>query len=369
MLHHVVVTNKPDNTVFQLMTNVRNLCDIFPGAQIGHGKGFGYKIILLRIFLDTISDDEHVLFTDAHDVRITASHEEIMARYWEFGSDIVFSAERNCWPNKSQESKYMTNNFSEIRYKYLNSGGFIGRVSALKDLIDENFHNASGSTDDQTFYTTLYLNSQTNRRRIQLDTRATIFQCLHLAVQDIDQETLKNTVTGTTPMVWHSNGYLHQFFMEKLCGLEYVQQVKLEIDQQLISPQKNVIAITTATSTTHFEKYFYKTIVVKDIREAQLALHKEYPNHWFLIIEPTTVLPDQFDYCIYGRVMDTRKLYSMFRIVNEQVDQMPFMGYFQLYYDKTKVYDDSGEYGFYDKFARGGMIEILCQQMASHQRE
>lgn len=101
------------------------------------------------------------------------------------------------------------------------------------------------------------------------------------------------------------------------------------------------------------------------------SIIKFYPpwNPSCVIIEPTTVLPDQFDYCIYGRVMDTRKLYSMFRIVNEQVDQMPFMGYFQLYYDKTKVYDDSGEYGFYDKFARAGMIEILCQQMASHQRE
>lgn len=361
MLHHVVVTNQPENQVFKCMKNVKNLCEIFPGAQIGHGKGFGYKIILLRIFLDTVPSDDHVLFTDAHDVYITGTHEDIMARYWEFGSDVVFSAERNCWPIKAYESKYLTNNSPGIRYKYLNSGGFIGKAGALKLLIDENFHNVSGSTDDQTFYTNIYLNSQTNRRKVQLDTRAVIFQCLHLAMQDIDQENIRNTVTGTTPLVWHSNGYLHQFFMEKLCGLEYVQQVKLEIDQQLISPQKNIIAITTATSTTNFEKYFYKTFVVSDVREAQLNLHKEYPDYWFLIIEPDLILPDQFDYCIYGRVLDTRKLYSMFRVDS----QMPFMGYFQLYYDKTKTYDETGEYGFYDKFARAGMIEILAQQPVS----
>ena len=358
MLHHVVVTNQPDNKVFKLMKNVKNLCEIFPGAQIGHGKGFGYKIILLRIFLDTVPNDDHVLFTDAHDVFLSGSHEDIMARYWEFGTDIVFSAERNCWPVKALESKYLTTNFFEIPYKYLNSGGFIGRVDALRDLIDENFHNVSGSTDDQIFYTNLYLNSQNKRTRVKLDVRSTIFQCLHMAVQDIDQDSLKNRVTGTKPLVWHSNGYLHEFFMEKLCGLEYIPQVKLEIDQQLISPQKNVIAVTTSTSKTDFEKYFFKTFVVDDIREAQVSLHAQYPNHWFLIIEPNVVLPDQFDYCIYGRVMDTRKIYSMFR----EDGQMPFMGYFQLYYDKTKIYDESGEYGFYDKFARSGMIDILSQQ-------
>lgn len=364
MFHHVTITNQPDNQIFKLMTGVKNLGEMFPSVQIGHGKGFGYKIILLRIFLDTVTDDDHVLFTDGHDVRITGSPDEIMARYWDFGADIVFAAERNCWPVKAMEQKYLTNNFPDIVYKYLNSGGFIGRVGPLKKFLDENFHNVSGTTDDQTFYTNIYLNFQQDRRRVQLDTRATIFQCLHLAMQDIDKTNLKNNLTGTSPLVWHSNGYLHQWFMEDLCGLEYVPQVKLEIDQQLISPQKNVIAITT-TSSLIFEnnsKYFYKTFVVPDIREAQLSLHAEYPNHWFLILEPDTVLPPQFDYCIYGRVMDTRRLYSMFRVVNGQMEQMPFMGYFQLYYDKTKVYDETGEYGFYDKFARAGNIDILSQQ-------
>ena len=342
MLHHLVVTNQPDNQVFKLMTGVTNLAERFPSVRISHDKGMGYKVILLRQHLDTLPDDDHVLFTDAHDIRVTGSKEEIMARYWDFGADIVFGAERNCWPVKSMENKYITKNFPEIVYKYLNSGGFIGRVGPLKAFIDENFQNVSGATEDQTFYSNLFLKHQTQRTLVQLDVRATIFQCLHLAMQDIDQEALTNTVTGTKPLVWHSNGYLHQFFMEKLCGLPYKEKVKLEVDQQLISPQKNVIAISTQTNNN--KNYFYKFFCVDEecLRETQERVHREYPGYWVCVIKGGIVLPPQFDYMIYGRVLDTRKMYML-------MTQQGVTDSFQLYYDKTKY--------SYEEFL---LVEILA---------
>jgi hypothetical protein len=358
MLHHVTIATQPDNQVFKLMGgDVTNLANMFPSVQVGHGKGMGYKIILLRIFLDTIPDEDHVLFTDAHDVRVTGTHGEIMGRYWDFGADIVFAAERNCWPVKALEEKYLTNSFPEIVYKFLNSGAFIGRVGTLKTFIDKNFHNVSGVTDDQTFYTQLFLNHQTERRLVQLDTRCSIFQCLHLAMQDIDQEGRANEVTGTKPLVWHSNGYLHQWFMEDLCGLEYTSQVKLEVDQQLISPQKDIIAIDVSEK---FKKYFFKTVCSKEfggVRETQEFLHKSFPKHWILVTTPETVLPEKFDYRVYGRVLDTRRLYGMFRDPN---DQMPFGRHFQLYYDKSKFWGPGEDMGFFDEFARASQLDILC---------
>jgi len=357
MLNHVTITNQPDNQVFKLMTGVTNLANMFPSVQVGHGKGMGYKIILLRIFLDMLPEDDHVLFTDGHDVRITGTREDLMARYWNFGAEIVFAAERNCWPVKAMEQKYLTNSFPEIVYKFLNSGAFIGRVGPLKKLLDESFHNVSGSTDDQVFYTNLYLAHQTDRRLIQLDTRCAIFQCLHLAMQDIDQATRTNTVTGSKPLVWHSNGYLHQWFMEDLCGLEYTSQVRLEPDQQLISPQKDIIAIDVSEN---FKKYFFKTVLSKEfggVRETQEFLHKSFPNHWILVATPETVLPEKFDYCIYGRVLDTRRLYGMLR---ESQELPPFTRHFQLYYDKSRYWGPREDYGFFDDFARAGQVELLC---------
>ena len=335
-LHHVTVTNQPDNLVFKLMSNVTNLAERFPSVRLGHDKGMGYKVILLRQHLDFLPESDYVLFTDGHDIRITGSREEIMARFWEFGSKIVFAAEKNCWPQKALETQYRTHGIQSITYKYLNSGGFIGEVGALKTFIDESFQNVSGATDDQVFYTNLYLKYQTDRTRVHLDTRCTIFQCLHLAIEDIDQETLTNTVTGTQPLVWHSNGHLHQFFMEKLCGLEYSPQIKLEIDQQLVSPCKNVIALSTQTLSPTDQKYFFKTFRVPEdgLRETQRKLHTEYPDHWFCIIKDGLTLPPKFDYLVYGRVLDTRKMYML-------MSQQGVTDKFQLYYDKSKYsYED-----------------------------
>ena len=356
VLHHLTVTNQPHNSVFKLMTDVTNLGEKFPSVQIGHEKGFGYKIILLRMHLDFLPENDHVLFTDAHDVRITGTHEDILARYWDLGADIVFAAERNCWPVKALEQRYTTTNFPDIRYKYLNSGAFIGTVKALKEFIDDNFHNVSGGGDDQTFYSNIYLKLQGDRKRVQLDTRATIFQCLHLAMEDINQVNLKNEVTGTKPLVWHSNGYLHQWFMEKLCGLPYVHQVKLEIEQQLIDTPKDVVALVTLSETFPIleqnSKYFFKvyegleSLGVGSVKDAQKLLHEKYPDKWIALFPSDFNLPPKFDYLLYGRVIDTRKVYMF---LTQNMTFAPF----QLYYDKTR-YD-------YDEFLRAGQVDILTQ--------
>lgn len=328
---HVTVTNQPTNPVFTLMSNVINLCEKFPSAQIGQGKGFGYKIILLRVFLDEIDDNEIILFTDAHDVHISVSHEEIIATYWNFGSEIVFSAEKNCWPVKALETQYLTHGDKYIKYKYLNSGGFIGQAKALRNFIDQNFHNVSGATDDQMFYSQLYLKNQINRKFIQLDTRCEIFQCLHLSLFDIDQATFTNTNTGTKPLVWHSNGALLEFFMKDLCGIPWIPPIQIEIDQQLISPEKNVFCVTETTPSVKFSGI---TRSVSEVPE----------GFWIFILGQGVQLPEHFEYRIYGRVLDTRKTYVLVNPDGTLADA-------HLYFDRSK--------STIDEFMRAGMVDAL----------
>lgn len=338
-MKHVTVTNTPSNPVFQTMKNVINLCERFPSAQIGHGKGFGYKIILLRMFLDECVDDDIVMFTDAHDVYVSGTHEEIIERYTTIGSDIVFAAERNCWPVKSFETQYLTHTDSYIKYKYLNSGCFIGRVSSLKTFMDQNFHNVSGSTDDQLWYTQLYLKNQSVRQLIRLDTRSEIFQCLHLAMYDIDQTTCTNTVTGTKPLVWHSNGALLEFFMTNLCKLPWNPPVTISIEHQLISPENNVVCITNQTPSVKFFR------VVKPSEMSIRQVHERYSDYWILILADEVHLPEHFEYRIYGRVVDTRKVYVLLKTDGT-------MEQFMLYHDKSKL-------GDLDQFMRAGRVEVL----------
>jgi len=335
-MRHVTVTNKPDNPIFKLMTDVVNLGERFPSVELGHDKGMGYKIILLKIFLDELADDELVLFTDAHDVHLSGSHKEIEEKFLEFGSDIVFAAEKNCWPVKAMETQYHTYHDRYLKYKYLNSGAFIGRVGPLKKFINKNFHTVSGGTDDQTYYTQLYLAHQTQRNLVRLDTRCEIFQCLFLASFDIDEDRCTNRVTGTRPLVWHSNGALTEFFVKKLCGLpDYTPRVKLEIDQQLIAPNKNVICLTDQTDIS---VNFFKIFPTNRADE----VYRNYPGHWVALVGPGVKLPDMFEYRIYGRVLDTRKLYLLLKPDNTMEE-------FYLFFEKRNPED----------FFRAGLVEAL----------
>ena len=65
-----------------------------------------------------------------------------------------------------------------------------------------------------------------------------------------------------------------------------------------------------------------------EVRETQEKVYKEYPAHWVCVLKDM-VLPPQFDYMVYGRVLDTRKVYLM-------MGPQGVTDKFQLYYDKSK---------------------------------
>jgi procollagen-lysine,2-oxoglutarate 5-dioxygenase, invertebrate len=231
-IYHCVVSNKPNHPILKQIRHDADvnkwdltvlgsslLADGTP-LPIGPFDGFGFKILLAREFLNTLQDDDIMLFTDGHDVRILATPEEVIHRFLSFNTRIVFSAERNCWPYEESAKYYKTTNNPFVVYKYLNSGGYIGYVSALKQLIDEEFKTVTQKTDDQGFFTQLYLKHQNKPELIRLDTMCTLFQSLHLAENDIDISSLRNTLTKRTPLIWHGNGggaERNAFFRNIIC--------------------------------------------------------------------------------------------------------------------------------------------------------
>ena len=78
------------------------------------------------------------------------------------------------------------------------------------------------------------------------------------------------------------------------------------------------------------------------IRHAQRMLHREHPHAWILLMDTDIVLPDTFD-DIAAAATDTSALYGIERddILDDGTEEkyaMPFVGYFQLYFDKTRLY-------------------------------
>ena len=132
--------------------------------------GGGQKVNLLIETIKDMNDDKIILVTDSYDVIMSANSKEILEKYNKFGKKIVFATESSCWPDKDKADK-----FPKILHKknlYLNSGGFIGDVKTIKQIIK----NIPNDADDQRWYQNMFL-SDTGKKYIELDYNCEIFQC------------------------------------------------------------------------------------------------------------------------------------------------------------------------------------------------
>ena len=131
------------------------------------------------------------------------SPKEIVRKFREFESPIVFSAEKTCWPNKDLADQYPK---VDGEYKYLNSGGIVGYGNHILKMVDIEIEK---SDDDQEYYTKYFLKSiLSDSEEIILDYNQNLFQTLNMSVDEVkvDASKIHNTVTNTTPSILHGNG-------------------------------------------------------------------------------------------------------------------------------------------------------------------
>ena len=111
------------------------------------GPGGGMKANLLRDYVNTLPDNDVVLFTDAYDVFYADNLETITERYLSFNTKAVFSAELYCYPDDSIANEFPESN---TPYRYLNSGTFIAQVGELKKMFASS--TVADDGDDQLYY-------------------------------------------------------------------------------------------------------------------------------------------------------------------------------------------------------------------------
>lgn len=137
---------------------------------------------------------ESVLCVDAYDTCCVRSLYGVLC------GGVTFSAEANCWPDKSRENDYPP---CETRYRYVNAGVWFGEARAYCRLV-ESCGLLSGVDDDQRAYTAAYLSS----RAFAIDRSCHIAHSRFLAEDDceIRDGIYWVTSTGTAPLVVHGNG-------------------------------------------------------------------------------------------------------------------------------------------------------------------
>ncbi|KAK9501159.1 hypothetical protein O3M35_002249 [Rhynocoris fuscipes] len=195
--------------VYNIPVKVLGMHEKWEGGNMNY-RGGGHKVNLLRRALKPYKDNTSkiVMFTDSYDVIFLGGVDQILQRFIELDSRLVFSAEVFCWPDEDLASKYPV---TESPYKYLNSGGLIGYASDLYTLLDS--QRLKNKDDDQLYYTNLFLDKTLREKyRMRLDHKASIFQNIHGAENDLKLDTdvegssLENILTGTKPLVLHGNG-------------------------------------------------------------------------------------------------------------------------------------------------------------------
>jgi len=174
---------------------------------LGFGSEFGgmtSKVHLLyRALVALAGSLKTVMFLDGFDTLVTAPASAILRTFRDFGRPLIFSAERNCFPEPDRSERYPP---VPTPYRFLNSGTFIGNARYLLWLLAR-WDAAAWPADasDQLLLTDAFL---ANTSALALDYECRLFQCMHSAEGDVevDENGFRNLVTGTRPLIVHANG-------------------------------------------------------------------------------------------------------------------------------------------------------------------
>ena len=105
---------------------------------LGFGKkwqGFAWKFKLIRDFLEFKDNEDIIVFIDAFDVIALNNMETILERFILINKPIIVSQD---FSHVNSFSKYTISKvFPKCKNTFINSGGYIGKVWALKKMFDK----------------------------------------------------------------------------------------------------------------------------------------------------------------------------------------------------------------------------------------
>ena len=213
-LKAVTITTQYDDRTKCLEKSAQNMGINFTTIIKPQSEWWSYhfcsKVTMLYDYLceNIFSEDDIILFTDAHASLFIAGEGEILKKYEEFNASVVISAEAELYPNVP----FLKSNLPEniFYFKYLNSGGFMGGVNELKKIFKDMIKTTKGGNfdvaeTDQSLWQEYFLR---NSRDIALDHNCLIFQNFTKRVKKIEfiNKRIKNTITDSYPCVLHGNG-------------------------------------------------------------------------------------------------------------------------------------------------------------------
>jgi len=208
-VHYITVATKPHPILNLIQNRVEKqgeqitVLGLEENRNIGWNAyaNFGVKLreVYTYIWNVDLDPEDIILFTDAYDVIYCGNQEEIINRYLDLNTPILFGAETMCNPDPNREQQYKNR---DLQFPYLNSGLYIGRVWALREcMIGYSFNDAD---DDQRYWTNYFFKRDDI---INLDYNNSLFlNTAGIDVKEIEWDGYVARYKGKTPMFVHVNG-------------------------------------------------------------------------------------------------------------------------------------------------------------------
>ncbi len=183
---------------------LRNGVDLTVLAWGEKWRGFGWKLKLLKDFFRSLPRDEKVLILDGFDTFIVSDSAEIERKFEHINKPIICAAERKhaspVW-NAAYEKIFNSSGIypsTPTGYKYLNAGAWISTAGYALDLLGN--PSIKNSTNDQTFFTYLYL-----KGKVFIDYRCEIFTCIRRETDlALIKDRFRNVFTDSSPCIIHA---------------------------------------------------------------------------------------------------------------------------------------------------------------------
>lgn len=222
--------------IFTYLTNKNKIRDLVKSASQHHVKikymvskkgdvdpsSYNYwevyieKIWAMKRVIKEKNDNEIVCFIDAYDVLINENTQlHLYEKFIKHDKPIAFGAEMCCYPekykNRHDEHNQRKSSPPQTNHRYLNGGGYIGYVGAVKKMLEwkseTEIMEICQDGGDQSYFIEYMLN---HPEEVELDTRAEMFLNMHRVdwkKMDINTEgKIENKELGNVPCVVHFNG-------------------------------------------------------------------------------------------------------------------------------------------------------------------
>lgn len=161
------------------------------------------KITKLLNALKNFPDDEVILYLDSFDTMVLANDKEIERQFLYSGLDVLFAAEKVCWPDETLKPHFEIDS-------YLNSGSILFKNKKYQKILQliANILKPQYKECDQYLHTLRFAISNLEVKTA-LDVDRKIFQCLNnedLNNFEHQNGRIFNKKTNSYPVVFHGNG-------------------------------------------------------------------------------------------------------------------------------------------------------------------